>query len=272
MNWIQDHNMGRFDFYLRVQQRALVMDKDLYHISKVAGQSDLSSRALEPHALGLLIIAGATAVMFLIGRDVLGEGVIALLYVALISLVAARWGQGPGIVAAIAAALAFDFLFIPPFFTFNVGSVEGWLLLVIFLIVAIVVVGRIQVGFNQAQQREHEAVMMYELSADLAAARTPAAISQALAAKVQQVYQLKLVQVVIESDNHPVVANVPDVEPPVKKPDLILPIMAARDLIGEVRMWQGEYSLPATDNRLLLNFTNQSALALERAHLEAERR
>ena len=38
--------------------------------------------------------------------------------------------------AALAAALAFDFLFIPPFYTFAVGSLEGWLVLAIFLAVA----------------------------------------------------------------------------------------------------------------------------------------
>jgi two-component system sensor histidine kinase KdpD len=247
------------------------MSKELYHISKVDHRPELSAKLLEPYLLTLLIIGGATAVLYLIGRDVLGEGVIALVYVALISLIAARWGQGSGIVAAVVSTLCFDFFFIPPFFTFTIGSVEGWLLLVIYLIVAIVVVGRIQVGFNQAQKREHEAIMMYELSADLAGAWTPQAISQTLAAKLQQVYQPKLVQVVIEIGVQPVLASAPPIEPPRPKPNLIIPILAARGLIGEVRMWQGEYSLPSSDDRLLRNFTTQSALAIERAHLEAER-
>ena len=244
------------------------MSKDTNHKPKEKERINLSIQTLEPYLLALLIVACVTAAMFVIGRNVLGEGVIALLYVAMVSWVAARWGQGPGILTAVASALAFDYLFIPPFFTFTVGSLEGWLLLGIFLIVAIVVVGRIQVGFRQAQRREHEAIMMYELSADLAGARTREAVSQALATKVQQFYQPELVQVVIESEDYPVVVSIPSLESTKRKPDLVLPILAARDLIGEVRMWQGEFPLPSADDRLLRNFTNQSALAIERAQLE----
>ena len=46
-------------------------------------------------------------------------------------------GAIAGISAAITAALAFDFLFIPPFYTFAVARLEGWLVLAIFLGVAI---------------------------------------------------------------------------------------------------------------------------------------
>ncbi len=236
--------------------------------SKSNGSSGLSVKTLEPYLGALILVAGATIVMFLIGRNVLGEGVIALLYVAIVSWVAARWGQGPGIVTAVVSVLAFDFLFIPPFYTFTVGSLEGWLLLLIYLAVAIVVVGRIQVGFRQAKKREHEAVMMYELSTDLAGMHTREDVSRVLATKVQQLYQPELVQVVIESEDYPVIASFPSQEPANRKPDLVIPIIAARDLIGEVRMWQGEVSLPSADDRLLRNFTIQSALAIERAQLE----
>jgi two-component system sensor histidine kinase KdpD len=91
-------------------------------------------------ALATLAVAVLTVLMYLIGRDQLGEGVIALLYLIPISWSTARWGQGAGIVAAVAAALAFNFFF-PPFYTVH-RQLGGWLLLGIFLTVAIVVVGR----------------------------------------------------------------------------------------------------------------------------------
>ena len=72
----------------------------------------------------------------------LGEAVIALVYLVPIIWSGYRWGQGPGMSAALAAALAFDFLFIPPFYTFVIGSLEGWLVLAIFLAVAMLLVGR----------------------------------------------------------------------------------------------------------------------------------
>lgn len=247
------------------------MIKDAYKRPEIAGRVIIPFERLDKFLLALLLVGIATGVMFLIGRDTLGEGVIALLYLAAISWVAARWGQGPGILAAVSSALAFDFLFIPPFFTFNVANLEGWLLLGIFLVVAIVIVGRIQVGLQQAQAREHEAILMYELSNLLATARTRAAIAQALGEKIHQYYQAELVQVVFQGGDVPgvgsVIASFPSGVVVGRRPELIAPILSAKNLIGEVRIWEGNTILPQEGDRLLRSLTNQSALALERAQL-----
>src|SRR5215208_6926479 len=117
---------------------------------------------------GMAIVIALTVPMWLIGRNVLGEAVISLLYLAPIAWSASKWGQLSGMSAALTAARCFDFLFIPPFYTFAVGSLEGWLVLVIFLAITIVVVGRIQDSLSKAR----EATFMYELSSALANART----------------------------------------------------------------------------------------------------
>ena len=90
-----------------------------------------------------------TIILMLIGRDTLGEAVIALLYLVPVGWSAAQWGQGAGVCAAVSAALALDYFFIPPFYTFAVGRLEGWLVLTIFLVVSIVVIGRIQSGLSK---------------------------------------------------------------------------------------------------------------------------
>src|SRR5512139_3980653 len=89
---------------------------------------------------GMFTVFAVTIPMFLIGRDVLGEAVIGFLYLVPIVWSATKWGQLAGMSAALTAALCFDFLFIPPFYTFAVGSLEGWSMLVIFFGVAVVVV------------------------------------------------------------------------------------------------------------------------------------
>lgn len=215
-------------------------------------------------ATAVLAVAAATGIMFGIGRDRLGEGVIALLYLLPISWSTARWGQGAGIAAAVAAALAFNFFFIPPYYTFVIGRLEGWLLLGIFLAVAIVVVGRIQYGLTQAHARERDAIFMYELSAALASARSPQASARILAEKIQELFRAALVEVFVEWNGGSLTVSAPPQGKFETKPDLILPVMTAYRLEGEIRIWQGDVRLPPADNRLLQNFANQGALAFER--------
>ncbi len=221
--------------------------------------------------LGVLTVAALTAVMVLIGRPELGEAVIALLYLLPISYSTTRWGQASGICAAVAAALAFDFFFIPPFHTFTVGSLEGWLVLVIFLAVAILIVGRIQYGLSQALQREREAIFMYELTSALAGSRSQEAITRTLAHQLQQLYQAALVKVLVLANGASQICYAPADGTLQGEPDLTIPIQAARGMAGEISIWRGKIPLPDEENRLLQAFAMQGALALERARLDEAR-
>src|SRR5512136_205227 len=180
---------------------------------------------LSQSALAVLSVAATTAVLWLIGRDTLGEAVIALLYLVPIGWSASRWGQGPGMCAALTAALMFDYFFIPPFYTFAVGMLEGWLVLAIFLTVAIVVVGRIQSGLSRARASEREAIFMYELSAALAGLRTQAAVAHTLARQLQQMLQAALVKVVIHPEGQlpDIVVSEPRDGVGKGRPDRVLP-------------------------------------------------
>jgi len=219
--------------------------------------------------LAILTVGVTSVPLILIGRDTLGEAVIALLYLVPVGWSAARWGQGPGMCAAVAASLIFDYFFIPPFHTFVVGNLEGWLVLVIFLAVAIVVVGRIQSGLSRAQASEREAILMYETSITLAGLRTQEAIVHALARILQKMFIASLVEVSIAPDSQSpaMVARMPTDSVASGKPDRILPILAAPGLVGEIHIWQGNGWLPPEDSRLLQNLASQASLALERARL-----
>ncbi len=88
-------------------------------------------------------------------------------------------GKSPGISAALTAALSFDYLFIPPYGTFNIGSLEGWLLLFLFIAAAILVVGRIQSILSEKQNRERKATFLYEMVAAIANQQTREGIAGA---------------------------------------------------------------------------------------------
>jgi two-component system sensor histidine kinase KdpD len=213
--------------------------------------------------LAVLMVTGTTVLLVLFGRDTLGEAVIALLYLVPVAWSANKWGQLPGISAALTAALAFDFLFIPPFYTFAVARLEGWLVLAIFLGVAILVVGRIQDSLSKA----HEAVFMYELSSALTGLRTQEAVAHTVAKQLRQLFQASLVNVIFYPENRSlsIVASEPSDGLGKDRPDRVLPLLNSWGLVGEIQIWRGAIvDLPSDDSRLLQNFASQTARALER--------
>jgi K+-sensing histidine kinase KdpD len=231
--------------------------------------------SLSPHLLtdsfaALLAVVATAIPLFLIGRQALGEGVVALAFLVPVAWSAYRWGQLPGIAAALAAGLCFNFLFIPPFYTFVIGSLEGWLILAIFLGVAILVVGRIQAGLSQAR----EATFMYEMSTALCGLRTQEAVAYTAARQIRQLFQADLVTVVFqpagESPNLAVSAPADRTE--TRRPDRMLPLVNAWGLIGEIHIWRGSVlEVPPEDSRLLANFTSQVSRSFERTRsLEIE--
>jgi K+-sensing histidine kinase KdpD len=219
------------------------------------------------HSLSAVLAVGAVTVpLALIGRQTLGEAVIALLYLVPVAWSAGRWGLGPGLSAALAAAMCFDFLFIPPFNTFAIGNLEGWLVLAIFLGVAVLVVERIQASLIKA----HEAVFMYELSSALGGKRTQEAVARTVAQQIRQLFQAGLVRVSFQAENRSpsVVIGEPKDAFPTGEPDRAIPVENAWGLVGEIQIWRGEYAdLPTEDSRLLRNFAAQTAQGLERTRI-----
>ncbi len=236
-------------------------------------RSSITPKALLQCYPAVLAVAATTAVLLIIGRATLGEAVIALLLLVPVGWSTTRWGPAAGIVAAVTAALAFDFFFIPPFYTFTIGSLEGWLVFVIFLVVAVVMVDRINSGLRRAQASERDAIFMYELSAALAGARTQSAVAHIVARQLQQMFQAPRVRVVLQMEGQPpsVVVSEPADRPAPGKSDRVIPILNDWGLAGEIQIWPGTVALPPQDGRLLQNFASQAGQALERTRLaEAE--
>ncbi|HTX90479.1 MAG TPA: DUF4118 domain-containing protein [Anaerolineales bacterium] len=225
----------------------------------------ITLHSLRNSLLAVLTVAAATVPLVLIGRDTLGEAVIALIYLVPVAWSANRWGQLPGISAAMTAALAFDFLFTMPFYTFAVDRLEDWLILAIFLGVAIVVVERIQASLSQAR----EAVFMYEMSAAIANQRTPEAVAYSVARQIQQLFQATLVNVIFHPDKQSpsIAVSEPSDGMGRGRPDRVLAIVNSWGLVGEIQIWGSLYSdLPPEESRLLQNFAQQTARAFERTH------
>ena len=232
----------------------------------------LSLERIAQYLVTALVVGGTTALMLLIGRDKLGEAVIALLFLVPIGWSASRWGQGLGVFAALMAALAFDFFFIPPFNTLVVARLEGWLVLAIFLAVAILVVGRIQVSLSKAQTSEREAILMYELSAALAGLHTQDAVAHTVASFLQERYLANRVTVIIQPKGQGQSTQIVASEPPdgtsTGKPDRVLPLLNNWGFVGEIQIWGQTIELPPIESRLFRNFALQIGQAIERTQMK----
>ena len=226
------------------------------------------------YVLAFVVIAFVTAVLFVL-REALDTTLIALLYLIPLGLVTAFLGFGPGIASALMTFLAFNYFFIKPYYTFAVHRPTDVVILVIFLVVAIVIsqlVGRMQVSLAAATAREREATQLYELSTALAGLHDEQVIVQILARQVQAVLLGEAVTVHIVG-GQPFQFSVLETGQPQRPPEWLVPIEAARGVLGEIRVWRAGPVLTSSEKRLLQTFASQGAVALERARLvQAESR
>lgn len=226
------------------------------------------------YVLALLLIATVTTVLFVL-RDELDTTLVALLYLMPLGMITALWGLEAGITSALITFLTLNYFFIEPYYTFTVHQPTDIVILVVFLMVAVVIsqlVGQAQAGLAAATAREREATQLYELSTALTGLNDDRAIAQILAQQVRAVAECEYVELTV-TDTHSSAYCLPDIPPPTRPPELIVPIEAARGVLGEIRLWRAAPAISSSERRLFKTFASQGALALERAWLaQAESR
>jgi two-component system sensor histidine kinase KdpD len=227
------------------------------------------------YILAILIVAGVTAIFYILRDVLLDTTLVALLYLIPIGVITAYWGLGPGITSALVAFFALNYFFIQPYYALTVHQPVDVVILVVFLIVAAVIsqlVGRAQAGLAAATAREREATQLYELSTALAGLPSDTAIVQILAKQVHAVAEGETVEIKV-SGARSLNFRIPEAGPPARPAELIIPIQAARGQLGEIRLWRMEPAISSQERRLFQTFASQGALALERAWLtQAESR
>src|SRR5215510_15316511 len=192
------------------------------------------------YLLPIAFIAAITAVFFAL-RDVLDTTLIALLYLIPLGIITAYWGIGPGIISALTAFLTFNYFFIQPYYTLMVHRPGDVVILVVFLIVAVVIsqlVARAQAGLALATAREREATQLYELSVALAGLHNDHTIAEILVKHIQAISQCEAVELNIIGAQ-PFVFHLPESVPPSHAPELTVPILSARAVLGKIRLWSG---------------------------------
>ena len=118
------------------------------------------------------IVAVATGVCLVL-RPHLATVDIAMLLLLGVVAAAARYQRGPALLASLLSTAVFDYLFVPPYYTFNVSNPSYFLTFGVMLVVALTMTGltaRIREQRQAARERELQTSALYALETDLAAA------------------------------------------------------------------------------------------------------
>ncbi len=227
------------------------------------------NRKFSGYVLAVTLVATTTIFFFLL-RDKLDTTLLALLYLLPVGLITNFWGLGPGIISALSAFLAFNYLFIQPYYTFIVHQPIELVILMVFLIVAVFIsqlVGRAQSGIATAKAREWDATQLYELSTILVGLHNEQLIGQVLADYIQTAFQGEFFELTLGIDQHQMISLPANAPTPNRLPELSLPIQAAHGTLGEIKLWRLNPDILSNEKRLLQTFASQGALVLERVHL-----
>jgi two-component system sensor histidine kinase KdpD len=155
---------------------------------------DRSARAVLPIVLSIAAVAAVTAIYVLLVH--VNPTTIALSYVVVILLTAARWGIAESTTASVTAVLCFNFFFLPPVGTFTIADPQNWVALVAFLLTAIVasqLSGRAKQRNVEALNKQQDLERLYALSRALLLSEPGASGSVAIARHIADVFELEAV-------------------------------------------------------------------------------
>jgi two-component system sensor histidine kinase KdpD len=156
------------------------------------GRAAVAGRVLwREHGLTLATVA-ATAGLCGLLDPLLGPRALAFVFLLPVVALALCFGRAAVFVAATASALAWNFLFLPPRFTFVIQRADDLVLFAGYFVVAAFVgqlVHRLRSQEQAERQRERRTRALYELTRDLAAARTRDEVVWTLLAAVDRAFR-----------------------------------------------------------------------------------
>jgi two-component system, OmpR family, sensor histidine kinase KdpD len=129
-------------------------------------------------------------------RDLIGYQAVSFILLFLVSILAFFYGTGPILLAAALSALIWDYLFIPPQFTFHVGNMIDVLMLIMFFIIALlngVLTSRIRRQEKKIRIREERTNALYQLTKDLTLKTGYHDVTQIAASYIRKYFNLECI-------------------------------------------------------------------------------
>lgn len=217
------------------------------------------ARRVLAHCGGAALIVAAVTALALLLRTVTGYWAISLIYLLTVVLLALRFNRWAVLMAAAMSAVLWNFLFIPPRFTFHIESAEDMLMFGMYFVVALVMghlTNQLRRREEAERQREQRTAALNRLLQHLAAS---ASLEDGLARAVGEVDALFGSRTTMILDDTPTAED-----------ELVLPLRTATEHLGAlvVRLPVGRILTP-NERELLETFASQVAVFIERHRLMA---
>jgi two-component system sensor histidine kinase KdpD len=135
-----------------------------------ARRSMIDSRAGVAEYLRAIGLVAATTLLCYVLRPHIQTTDVAMLYLLIVVAVAARYRQGAALVTTVLSIAAFDFLFVPPYYTFNVHNAAYFLTFGVMLVVALLMsrlTAQLREQAEEAREREHRTGTLYAMEQEL---------------------------------------------------------------------------------------------------------
>jgi two-component system sensor histidine kinase KdpD len=165
LHWLMRHS-GNIDVHMIPSDESAQPERE-------ALQERLARAPWSEFGIALAIAAGVTLVCLAI-IDYTGYWAVALFYLLAVVLAATRLRRWPTLFLAAVSALLWNFLFIPPRFTFYITRLHDFMMFSAYFVVAIVI-GHLASQLREREQserrREERATALYRLTRALAASR-----------------------------------------------------------------------------------------------------
>jgi two-component system sensor histidine kinase KdpD len=226
---------------------------------------------------------------------------IAMIYLLGIVVTSMRTGRWPAFAATLMSVAAFDFFFVPPYFTFAVNDIHYVVTFGVMFVVAYVITRltwQIREQAEASRKRERSTAALYALSRKLARERKKDRIFDVAARHISEVFQSQIVFLVLDEqgelavsetragafavdrkelivarwvfDNRHSAGLYTDTLPGAKA--LYMPMVASSGVIGVVGVLpeNTKKGFDPEDIHFLESFVNQTAMAMERVMLAKE--
>lgn len=243
------------------------------------------------------VAVGLATLLGLVVRPHLDPTNIALIYLLAVVLSATRWGLGPSIFCSIAAVLAFDVTFVPPYGTLAVENTQYFLTFAIFILVAVIISelgARVRSQVALAEEREQQTIALYDLARGIAFTTDPGEILETAVKQVNQIFDVETTILLSDSASPPVLSQGAGFGEAARNASshtfekgeasgygtnlfadsevFFLPLATAQGRLGVlgVRPRAGGLMISPEQRRLLETFAGQIAVALEHSKLSAQ--